>query len=92
MDPINSINHLFNLVLPGFAVSLCMAATVHWLLPPRHPGPGFGLCLAVNSAVTLLVLLGGLWFFGRDGKMASLAALVLASASAQWLLERGWRA
>ncbi|MCY7306472.1 MAG: hypothetical protein LH632_10035 [Rhodoferax sp.] len=92
MGPIDGINHLFNLVMPGFAVALCMAATIHWLLPPRHGVPGFGLCLAVNLAVTLLVLLGGLWFFGRDGKMASLAALVFASASAQWLLERGWRA
>jgi hypothetical protein len=38
--------------------------------------------------VCLLVLLGGLWFFGRDGKMATYVVLVLASGSSQWLLSR----
>ena len=38
-----------------------------------------------------MVLVAGLVFFGRDGKMATYAALVLAIASSQWLLLRGWR-
>ncbi|WP_366887921.1 hypothetical protein [Rhodoferax sp.] len=43
---------------------------------------------AINFVVCLLVLLGGLWFFGHDGKMATYAALVLACATSQWLLSR----
>jgi hypothetical protein len=37
------------------------------------------------------VLLGGLWFFGHDGKMATYAALVLACASSQWWMLRAAR-
>ena len=36
----------------------------------------------------MLVLLCGLVVFGRDGKMATYASLVLACASSQWLLLR----
>jgi hypothetical protein len=39
----------------------------------------------------LAALAAGLWYFGRDGKMAAYAALVLAVASAQWLVARAWR-
>ena len=38
-----------------------------------------------------LGLLAALIVFGRDGKMATYAALVVAIASSQWLLLRGWR-
>ena len=47
--------------------------------------------LAVNFLVCLGVLAAGLVLAGQDGRMATYAALVLASASTQWLLERGWR-
>jgi hypothetical protein len=33
----------------------------------------------------------GLWYFGRDGKVATYAAVVLAVATAQWLAARAWR-
>jgi hypothetical protein len=36
-------------------------------------------------------LFAGLWFFGHDGKMASYGAMVLACATSQWVLLRGWR-
>jgi hypothetical protein len=38
-----------------------------------------------------LVLLAGLWFFGRDGKMLTYAALVVASATVQWVMLGLWR-
>ena len=37
------------------------------------------------------MLLAGLWLLGRDGKVLTYAALVLATASCQWLLQRGWK-
>jgi hypothetical protein len=37
-------------------------------------------------------LLGGLWFFGHDGKMVTYAALVLVCATVQWLLVRSRQA
>ena len=37
------------------------------------------------------VLLAGLWWFGRDAKMATYAALVVVMALCQWVFSRGWR-
>jgi hypothetical protein len=42
--------------------------------------------------VNVLVLAAGLVLFGNDGKMATYAAMVLASAVCQWVLWRGWKA
>ena len=44
----------------------------------------------VNFAVCLAVLLAGLMFFGRDGKFATYAALVLCAATSQWVMTNGW--
>jgi small basic protein len=45
----------------------------------------------VNALVGLGVLASGLVFFGRDGKMASYAALVLALGLTQWWRSRAIR-
>jgi hypothetical protein len=37
------------------------------------------------------VLVGGLWLWAADGKMATYSCLVLVCATAQWLMCRGWR-
>ena len=47
--------------------------------------------LAINFAVGLVALIGGLWYFGHDGKMTTYSALVLAVATSQWLQARAWR-
>ena len=46
--------------------------------------------LAINFIASLLVLGTGLMYFGRDGKMATYAALVVVAALCQWVLIRGW--
>jgi hypothetical protein len=44
------------------------------------------LRLALWAALAgMVVLLGGLVVFGRDGKMATYAALVVATAAALWM-------
>ncbi len=45
--------------------------------------------LGVNFAVGLLMLAGGLWFFGRDGMMATYGALLVGVATCQWVMNRG---
>ena len=46
----------------------------------------------LDFGVCALVLLAGLWLTGRDGKMATYAALVLACATSHGLGQRIWRA
>jgi hypothetical protein len=47
---------------------------------------------ALNAAAGALVLVAGLIVFDNDGKMATYAALVVVSATVEWVLQKGWRA
>ena len=42
-------------------------------------------------AACVAVTLAGLVLSGRDGKMLTYAALVVACATCQWVLVRGWK-
>ncbi|MGH6625622.1 MAG: hypothetical protein ACRECD_03590, partial [Burkholderiaceae bacterium] len=46
---------------------------------------------AINFVAGCAVLLAGLWWLGRDGKMSTYAVLVAVCATSQWLLLRGWK-
>lgn len=47
--------------------------------------------MALHFAVGAAVLAAGLAVWGRDGRMLTYAALVLACASSQWLWLRAWK-
>lgn len=84
MGPLDALWHLLNLFAPAVGVALVSAslAKLIWrrdlaLVPWRR--------LAVWAAIAgTLALIGGLAVFGRDGKMATYAGLVVASALALW--------
>ena len=76
----------------ALVVGLLVAIVAPVLMKKAHPNHSWLSQTAINSVAGLLALLLGLWFFGRDGKMASYAALVLACASSQWFAAKAWRA
>lgn len=82
--------HLLNFVAPAFALAVLVPLLAWPLFRKRTATPWWGQVL-VNFAVGVGVLLVSLWWLGRDGKMMAYALLVLAVASSQWLLARGWR-
>jgi hypothetical protein len=84
--------HLLNFVLPALVVGCLLAAVAPLLMAKTRPNHSWLTQTIWNSATGLLVLLAGLWFFGRDGKMATYAAMVAACATSQWLAGRAWRA
>ena len=91
MGFLDLLHHLLGFAAPALVVALVVTLAAPLVLPRTKAGPGWGARFAVNSAAGLVALAAGLWYFGRDGKMATYAALVLAVASAQWLLARAWR-
>lgn len=83
--------HLFNFAAPALGLALLLPVLSRLLLRPKAALlPWWGQML-VNFVVGVGALWLGLWWLGRDGKMMGYALLVLATASSQWLLVRGWR-
>lgn len=83
--------HLLSFAAPALALAFFMALATRVLLPQRIVLLSWWAQIALNAAVGIAVLALGLWHFGVDGKMATYAALVVASAAAQWVGIAGWR-
>ncbi len=79
--------HLGNFVAPSAWVALVLVLGVRFLGARR----GFGLwrSFALLWMAGLAVCLLGLWWFERDGKMATYAAMVAVMGSGAWVLQRG---
>jgi hypothetical protein len=71
---------------------LLLPLVSRWIFRKRVKRPGLGVQVLVNFVFSLLALGLGLWFFGRDGKMATYLAMTVTGATSQWLMLRGWRA
>jgi hypothetical protein len=89
MGFLDFLNHVLNFAAPAawLAVVMTWAPLIFKQNRPlRRSGRAM---LAINFIVSLTALLLGLLAFGRDGKMASYIAMVLACATSQWLMQRG---
>jgi hypothetical protein len=85
------INHLLNFAAPAVWLALSVTLAAHFFMKKVPAEPTLLAQAAINFVVCLAVLGLGLWFFGRDAKMATYVAMVLLSATSQWFLKRGWR-
>ncbi|WBY00850.1 hypothetical protein PE066_15465 [Ramlibacter tataouinensis] len=88
MGLIDFLVHLTSFLAPALFLGLALPLASRLLLPGRGR---FWLQAGLVALAAAAVLAGGLWWFGRDGKMATYAAAVLAAASTQWLLSRAWK-
>ena len=91
MGPLDQIYHLANFLAPALAVALVVALAGHFFIENSTVAPGFIAQTAINFVAGGFALGLGLWLFGRDGKMASYAALLVVAATSQWVGGRGWR-
>ncbi|MCJ0765073.1 hypothetical protein [Variovorax terrae] len=91
MGPLDLFFHLSNFVAPALGVAALSVLAARFFGGKQAYVRAWWSQLAIVFVVNAAVLLAGLWFFGRDGKMATYAALVLACGTSQWLLLRGWR-
>lgn len=85
------LNHLLNFFAPAIWVALSVTLFARVFVRKQVLAGGFIRSAAINFVVSCGVLVFGLWFFGRDGKMSTYAAMTLFCASSQWVLQRGWR-
>jgi len=88
-------DHLLNFVAPAAVMALLLVLSSRlfsrFLVSKRPVTQSIWAQAAIIFIVNVAILVAGLVFFGNDGKMATYAAMVLASTVSQWVLARGWR-
>jgi len=84
--------HLTNLLAPALVVAVLLAGVPGRRRRTGDGRHGFWRHVAWSSLAGAAVLLAGLAWFGRDGKIATYAALVLVQGTMAWFLRgRGLR-
>ena len=91
MGPLDQIYHFANFLAPACVVGIALALVGQFFAKNRAAAHGFIVQTAINFVAGSVALGFGLWFFGRDGKMASYAALLVVATPSQWVGGRGWR-
>jgi len=91
MGPLDQLYHLANFLAPAIAVGVLLAVAGPLVNKKNPAALGYIAQAAINCIACAVALGLGLWFFGRDGKMASYAALLVFAATSQWAGGRGWR-
>lgn len=76
--------HLAGFLAPALATALLLWLVAGFWRTERRRGLVLGFLMLAGAAV----LLAGLAYFGRDGKVATYAALVLVQGTLVWWLRR----
>jgi hypothetical protein len=85
MGPLDAIWHGLNFFAPALGMAVLAASMAKLLWRQELAGVGWHWLTIWAALAGMLVLIGGLVVFGRDGKMATYAALVVAMALALWV-------
>jgi hypothetical protein len=91
MTLLDILDHLLSFAAPALALALLLPLTARLFRKKAASFLSWWAQVVINLIVGLAVQAGSLWFWGRDGKMLAYTALVLALATSQWVLMRGWR-
>lgn len=84
MGPLDAIWHLGNLFAPAFGVGLMSALLAKLVWRRALSGRAWQRLSVWAVSAASAAWLGGLFYFGRDGKMSSYAVMVLACALSLW--------
>lgn len=91
MDLLDLLNHFLNFGAPAAFIALVLVFAGRYLGGRRAGVPRWWMQWALTFAAGVAVSVAGLVVFGRDGTMATYAALVVVCGTVQWLAMRGWR-
>ncbi len=91
MGVLDAILHALNFMLPALVVAFLVTFAGRFFKKNRPFAVTFIGKFAINLIVCVAVLLIGLILTGRDGKMFTYLAMVIASGTLQWILSGAWR-
>ncbi len=89
MGPLDALWHLLNLGLPAFGIGVLAAALAKLVFRRELAGVRWQRLAAGSVLAASLVLLAGVVITGRDGRMATYSAMVVAVALTLWWLGFG---
>jgi hypothetical protein len=84
MGPLDAFWHLINLFLPALGLGALAAAAARLIWRRELAGQSWRHLAAPAMTACAVVALAGLIVWGRDGKMATYAAMVVACAVSLW--------
>ena len=88
MSVLAMFNHALNFLAPALWLALLFPLVAQLIYRKQVVAFAINRQIALLFVVGMLVLLVGLVVFGRDGKMLSYLALVVAVATVQWVMQR----
>jgi hypothetical protein len=88
MRPLILVLHLASFVAPALALALLLPLLARLGRSKHDFRFGWRAQIAINFTVGSTLLAAGLWLLGRDGAMATYAALVAGVATSQWAMEK----
>ncbi len=83
----DALNHLLNFVAPAAWLAVALPLLARVVLVKTGAKTVLWAQVAINFVASLAALGFSLWYFGHDGTMAGYAAMVLAGATSQWLMQ-----
>ena len=84
MEATTAFWHVINLFVPPVALGFVAAALAKLAWRRDLAGVGYLRLAAPAAAAAALVTVAGLLVFGRDGRMATYAGMVIVSAAVLW--------
>jgi len=84
MGPLDGLWHLLNFFAPAIGLALLAASLAKLSWRQQLAAVSWRRLFLWSAAAGALALAAGLVAFGRDGKMATYGALVMANALALW--------
>jgi len=91
MGPLALLNHAVNFAAPALWLALLLPLLARFFMKKSRSTHTLRAQMAINFIACMLCLMIGLALFGRDGKMLTYLAMVMVSASCQWLMFKRWR-
>ena len=88
MGVLDIIVHLLNFAAPALFIALLVVLLARIFIIKQAVALVWYAQTAINLVVCLILMLAGLWYFGRDGTIASYTAMVLGCATSQWWMLR----
>jgi vacuolar-type H+-ATPase subunit I/STV1 len=84
MGPIDAFWHFANLIAPGLGLGLIAAALAKLLWRRELAAVPWRRLATWAASASIVALLAGLVISGRDGRMGTYGAMVMACAAALW--------